>query len=78
VNFGDLLGLSSEPGQDGWDDLASAATRREFAAAWYPIREDLVELAALPAGGGDRSPRLRSFTAAQVIRAAATLIDAPW
>jgi hypothetical protein len=78
MNFGDRVGLSSELDQDGWDVLASATTRREFAAAWYPIREDLVELAALPADDGDRSPRLRSFTAAQVIRAAATLIDAPW
>jgi hypothetical protein len=58
-----------------WENLAAATTRREFAAAWHPIRANLLELAALP---GDDGPRLRAFTAAQVTRAAAAIIDAPW
>jgi hypothetical protein len=59
-----------------WEDLAGAVTRLEFAAAWHPVRENLLELAALPDDGG--GPRLRGFTAAQVIRAAAAIIDGPW
>jgi hypothetical protein len=60
-----------------WENLAQAASRREFAAAWYPIRENLLQLAALPGDNGG-SPRLRAFTVARVIRAAAAIIDAPW
>jgi hypothetical protein len=76
MNFGGRLDLTDFD-DAGWDDLAAAATRREFAAAWQPIRENLAELAALP-DGGNGDPRLRSFTAAQVTRAAAAIIDAPW
>jgi hypothetical protein len=59
-----------------WEDLAAAATRREFAAAWYPIGENLRQLAEQ--NEDDQSPRLRAFTAAQTARAAAAIIDAPW
>lgn len=61
-----------------WQNLAQAASRREFAAAWCPIGANLVGLAALPADGEGDGPRLRGFTVAQVIRAAAAVIDAPW
>jgi len=52
-----------------WQDLAQAAGRREFAAAWDPVREHLLRLAAAPAGG---------FTVAQVTQAAAAVTGAPW
>jgi anti-sigma regulatory factor (Ser/Thr protein kinase) len=70
--------MRETPGGEGedWKNLALAVTRREFAAAWQPIRQNLLELAALP--GGDGGPRLRAFTAAQVTRAAAAVVDAPW
>jgi hypothetical protein len=60
-----------------WENLAAATTRREFAAAWHPIRENLIGLTTLPGKCG-ADPQLRTFTVAQVIRAAAALIDAPW
>jgi hypothetical protein len=59
-----------------WEDLAAASTRKEFAAAWYPIAGNLRQLAE-PGEDGE-SPRLRAFTAAQAARAAAAIIDAPW
>jgi hypothetical protein len=76
MNFGDRMSLHGGYGNCNWDDLAAAGSRREFAAAWQPVREHLVELAALPGGDGDR--QLRGFTVAQVVRAAAAVIGAPW
>jgi hypothetical protein len=35
-----------------WEDLAAAVTRREFAAAWHPIKEIVQQLAA-PVEDGD-------------------------
>ena len=78
VNFGDRMSLRGEYDNYNynWDDLAAAGSRRELTAAWQPIREHLVELAALPDGDGD--PQLRGFTVAQVIRAAAAVTGDPW
>jgi hypothetical protein len=79
MNFGDHLGFDFGCDGTGWDDLAAAGSRTEFAAAWYPVRENLLELAAIPDEDGDGDdPRLRGFTVAQVTRAAAAVIDAPW
>jgi hypothetical protein len=75
MTFGGRPGCS-DLGDDGWGDLAAAASRREFAAAWQPVRKSLLELAALP--GSDGGSPLRAFTVAQVIRAAAAITDGPW
>jgi hypothetical protein len=72
-----------------WTDLANALNRLEFAAAWYTIAQDLRDRAGLNGDSDDgdgnegRKRRkhhepLRAFTAAQVIEAAAAVIDAPW
>jgi hypothetical protein len=69
---------------DGWEDLAGAATRREFAAAWYPFTQQFGQRAGLDCTadddgtGGDGELALRAFAVAQVTRAAAAIIDAPW
>jgi hypothetical protein len=67
----------------GWTDLANALNRLEFAAAWYPLAQDLRDRAGLSGDSEDSERRkhhepLRAFTAAQVIEAAAAVIDAPW
>jgi hypothetical protein len=77
LHFGERMDFSVEFGSEGWDDLAGAAvTRTGFAAAWQPMREDLLELAGLSAQDSD--PPLRAFTVVQVIRAAAAVTDASW
>lgn len=70
---------------DGWEDLAGAATRREFAAAWYPFTQEFRQRAGLDGTAapddeteGDGELALRAFAVAQVTRAAAAIIDAPW
>jgi hypothetical protein len=64
---------------DGWEDLACAATRREFAAAWCPFAREFRQRAGLegPEDGSPGEP-LRAFAVAQVTAAAAAIIDAPW
>jgi hypothetical protein len=75
-------GPHDDPWQDSdedyyaWEDLAGAAARREFAAAWQPVRENLQRLAA--PGENGAAPQVRAFTTAQVTRAAAAVLDAPW
>jgi hypothetical protein len=65
----------SEADHGHWEDLAAAASRVEFAAAWYPIREHLRALADYQDGDG---LTLRAFTVTQVTSAAAAVIDAHW
>jgi hypothetical protein len=61
--------------QDAWHDLADAATPGEFAAAWYPIQQNIRDRAA---SRPDGSPGLlRAFTVGAVIQAAAAIIDSP-
>jgi hypothetical protein len=69
----------------GWEDLAGASTRREFAAAWYPFAQEFWQRVGLDgtAGQDDKSESdgellLRAFAVAQVARAAAAIIDAAW
>jgi hypothetical protein len=68
---------------EAWEHLARAVTRREFAAAWHPFEEYLRQRAGLdastgPDDGDDGQPLLRAFAVAQVVKAAAAIIDAPW
>jgi len=78
----DILDANDCPDYDSWEHLAQAMGRREFAAAWYPIGQYLRLHAGLDGSTGDDgdedAPELRAFTVAQVIRAAAAIIDAPW
>ncbi len=77
-----IFDANDGPDCDSWKHLAQAAGRREFAAAWYPIGQYLRLHAGLDGGtgedGDEDAPELRTFTVAQVIRAAAAIIDAPW
>lgn len=61
-----------------WQDLAQAAGRREFAMAWCPIGASLFTPVSVPAGGEGAGWPPPGFTVAQLIRAAAAAIDAPW
>jgi hypothetical protein len=70
---------------DGWGDLAGAATRREFAAAWYPFAQEFRQRAGLDGTaarddgtGYDGELALRAFAVGQVTRAAAAIIAAAW
>jgi hypothetical protein len=63
-----------------WADMAQAATRAEFAAAWVLAGGFLRRCAGLDGGqpaGGD-GPWMSAFTAGQVMMAAAVLLSAPW
>lgn len=63
-----------------WTDMAQAATRAEFTAAWVLAGGFLRRCAGLDGGqpaGGDE-PGLSAFTAGQVLMAAAVLLSAPW
>lgn len=63
-----------------WTDMATALDRREFAAAWYAVAQDLRDRAGLSDSAEDGEHRypLRAFAAAQACKAAAAIIDAPW
>jgi hypothetical protein len=84
IDHGSYPGAIDGP-YDGWEDMAGAATRREFAAAWYPFTQELRQRAGLDGTvarddgtGDDGELALRAFAVAQVNRAAAAIIDAPW
>jgi hypothetical protein len=62
--------------EDAWRDLADAVTPGEFAAAWYPIEQDIRARVASCLHGSPGP--LRAFTVGAVIQAAAAIIDAPW
>jgi hypothetical protein len=68
----------------GWENLAGATTRREFAAAWYPFAREFRQRAGLDCtaakdnGTRDEDEPLRAFAVAQVTTAAAAIIDAAW
>lgn len=52
----------------GWANLAAARTRAEFSAAWQPVGECLRH----------REPPQPAFAVAQVAKAAAVILGAPW
>jgi hypothetical protein len=84
VDPDDTFDAYDYPHYESWEHLAQAASRIEFAAAWYPLGQNLRQRAGLdgtarPDDEDDEdAPPLRAFAAAQVVKAAAAIINAPW
>lgn len=58
-----------------WKDLAQATTRREFAAAWAAIKDELIKRATAEDG---EKPPLREFAVTRILTVAAAVIDGSW
>jgi hypothetical protein len=61
----------------GWKDLAKSRTRAEFAAAWAPLKEELVKRTT-PAEGEDKPAELRESAVTEVLAVADAVIGACW
>jgi hypothetical protein len=60
---------------DEWEDLSHATTRKEFAAAWAPLKEELTGRAT-PADTEDGE--LRPLAVTLICAVAAAVMDARW